>query len=103
MSVENLGDYIPDGTTEIISGGAKGIDTCAKEYCTKNNININEIIPEYERYGRGVPIVRNRKIIAEADFVLILWDGKSKGTKFVIDECEKQNKKHKVYILESEH
>ncbi len=102
LSVENLGDYLPDGTTEIISGGAKGIDTCAKEYCTKNNIKIKEFLPEYKQYGKGAPIVRNRKIIDEADFVLIFWDGKSKGTKFVINECEKKNKHHKVYFLKTE-
>lgn len=28
--VENLGDYLPKETTEIVSGGAKGVDTCAK-------------------------------------------------------------------------
>ncbi len=102
LSVENLNDYLPDGTTEIISGGAKGIDTCAKEYCTKNNIKITEFFPEYKLYGKGAPIVRNRKIIDEADFALIFWDGKSRGTKFVINECEKQKKQHKVSFLKTE-
>ena len=27
LTTDNLGEYIPEGTTEIISGGAKGIDT----------------------------------------------------------------------------
>ena len=29
LKVENLKDYLPKNTTEIVSGGAKGIDTCA--------------------------------------------------------------------------
>lgn len=99
LRVENLGDYLPEDTTEIISGGAKGIDTCAKEYCIKNNLKIKEFLPEYERYGKAAPIVRNKQIISEADYVIIFWDGISKGTKFVIDECENQNKKHKVYVI----
>lgn len=99
LSIENLGAYLPENTTEIISGGAKGIDTCAKEYSIKNDLNIKEILPEYERYGKAAPIVRNRQIIDEADYILIFWDGTSKGTKFMINECENQNKEHKVYII----
>ena len=29
--MNDLGKYLPEGTTEIVSGGARGIDTCAKE------------------------------------------------------------------------
>ena len=32
LTVENLKDYLPKETTEIVSGGAKGIDTGAKNY-----------------------------------------------------------------------
>ena len=32
LTVQNLGEYLPQGVTEIVSGGAKGIDTCAREY-----------------------------------------------------------------------
>ena len=31
LTVSNLGDYLPCDTTEIISGGAKGVDTCARD------------------------------------------------------------------------
>ena len=31
LTVENLGDYIPEEAVEIISGGAAGIDACARE------------------------------------------------------------------------
>ena len=29
LTVENLGDYLPEGTDEIVSGGARGIDALA--------------------------------------------------------------------------
>ena len=32
LTVKDLGQYLPEGTTEIVSGGAKGVDTCAREY-----------------------------------------------------------------------
>ena len=30
LVINDLGKYLPANVTEIVSGGAKGIDTCAK-------------------------------------------------------------------------
>ena len=56
LHIENLKDYLPDDTTEIVSGGAKGVDADAKEYATQNQIPITEFLPDYQRYGRGAPL-----------------------------------------------
>ena len=99
LTIPNLGDYLPQDTTEIISGGAKGVDTCAKEYAFSHDIKIREYLPEYEKYGRAAPLKRNITIIQNADLVLAFWDGKSKGTKFVIDSCEKLGAEVRVVEL----
>ena len=89
LEIQNLEDYLPPETTEIISGGAKGIDRCARIYALKHNIRLTEYLPEYNRYGRSAPLKRNLQIIQNADLVLAFWDGKSKGTAFVIQQCRK--------------
>ncbi len=99
LSVENIGELVPEETTEIISGGAKGIDTCAAIYAERQGIKFTEIKPDYSRYKKGAPIVRNREIVRLADCVVIIWDGKSRGTKCVIDECEKTGKEYKLYVI----
>ena len=99
LKVEDLGQYLPDGATEIVSGGAAGIDTCAREYAVANGIKITEFLPDYARYGRGAPIRRNLQIIDHADMVLEFWDGSSRGTKHVIDICRKKNKNLKIFIV----
>ncbi len=99
--VKNIENYIPKETSIIISGGAKGIDTCAREYAQKNNIEFLEILPEYSIYGKAAPIKRNNEIVEKSDFILAFWDGKSKGTKYVINLCKKQNKQIEVYIYDS--
>ena len=99
LTINNLGDYLPKDTTEIVSGGARGIDRCAREYAKSHNIKLTEFLPEYERYGRTAPLKRNLQIIRYADMVLAFWDGKSRGTKFVIENCKKRNKEVKVYTL----
>lgn len=98
LTVENLGQYLPEGTTEIVSGGAKGVDTCAREYALANGLKFTEFLPEYEKYGRGAPLKRNLQIIDYADEVLAFWDGQSKGTKFVIEHCKAQGKPVRVFL-----
>lgn len=99
MSVEHLEDYIPKDTTEIISGGAQGVDMSARDYAIQYGIKLTEYLPEYKKYGRSAPLKRNITIIENADFVLAFWDGASKGTKYVIDNCKKQNVPVKVILL----
>ena len=91
LEVPNLEKYLPKDVTEIISGGAKGVDTSAREYALANNIKLTEILPDYAKYKRGAPLKRNIQIIEAADVVFAFWDGKSHGTKFVIENCKKMN------------
>lgn len=97
----NLKDYIPKETTEIVSGGAKGVDTLAREYAMKHNLKITEFLPDYNSYGKSAPLKRNIQIINESDMIIAFWDKKSRGTKYVINNCEKLGKKCIVIIHEN--
>lgn len=101
LKVTNLGDYLPDGTDEIVSGGARGIDSCARAYAVANGLRLTEFLPDYDTYGRSAPIIRNITIIDYSDEVIAFWDGDSHGTKFVIDNCRKRNKKVTVVDLQA--
>ena len=69
---------------EIVSGGAKGVDSCAAAYARANGLTLTEFLPEYARFGRAAPIKRNYRIVDYADKVVVFWDGQSKGTLSVI-------------------
>ena len=99
LMVDNLGDYLPKETTEIVSGGARGIDACAREYAQRHGLKLTEYLPEYSKYGRGAPLKRNITIIENADIVLAFWDGTSRGTKYVIDNCRKRNIPVEIHLL----
>ncbi len=98
----DISKYIPEGVTSIISGGAGGIDSLAEKYARENNIEIEIIRPQYQRYGRCAPIIRNREIVDKADLVVAIWDGKSKGTKSVLSYADKAGKEVILYIAGSE-
>lgn len=100
LTVDDLGIYLPADTTEIISGGAKGIDTCARNYAISHNIKLTEFLPEFEKYGRVAPLKRNITIIQNADLVIALWNGTSLGTKFVIDKCGKMGVTIKTFVFD---
>lgn len=58
-------------------------------------------MPEYKRYGRGAPIVRNKMIVDYADRIIAFWNGRSKGTMSVISYANKVGKPCEVVIVGS--
>ncbi len=97
-----ISDYIKGliGLTglEIISGGAKGVDTWAVEWAKASNIP-TEVIKPINPANKFSYLLRNVEIITKADKIIAFWDGKSKGTKFVIDYARKRNKQIVVLRL----
>lgn len=95
----DISQYFPPYTTEIVSGGAKGIDSLAAAYADEHNIPLTVFLPEYKKYRYAAPLKRNLQIIDYADEIVAIWDGRSKGTKYVIDNCHKLGKPVTVYII----
>ena len=96
---EKLNVYLKDyQDIIIISGGALGVDTLAKEYAKENNYTLVEHLPDYKTYGKAAPHVRNDLILDAADMVIAFWDGQSKGTMSVIMKAKKK-KLHTITIL----
>ena len=100
LQVKDIQSYLPKDCSEIVSGGAKGVDACAAAYAREKGLKLTEFLPAYETYGRGAPIVRNKQIVDYADEVIAFWDGKSKGTRSVIDYCEKTKTPCKVIVCD---
>lgn len=88
----DLSIYVDEGVDLIISGGAKGIDTLAENYADKNGISKLILRPDYKHYGKAAPIIRNKLMVDISDALIVVWDGKSKGTKHTIDYAQKVNK-----------
>ena len=94
--INDLGKYLPEGTTELVSGGARGIDTCVRKYANEHGFKLTEFLPEDNLYGRAAPLKRNDTIIEYADTVLAFWDGESRGTAYVIRKCKETGKPCRV-------
>ena len=100
LVIKNIGDYMPEGVSEIVSGGARGIDSLAAEYAQEHGIKLTEFLPDYARYGRAAPIKRNELIAEYADGGIAFWDGRSRGTQSTINFFQKRRKPIKIIIIQ---
>ena len=89
---------IPKNCTEIVSGGADGIDTLAHRYAKEHGLLFKEFLPEYNRYGKPAAFIRNTEIVEYAHMVIAFWDGKSKGTADTIMKCYELNKPVEIFL-----
>jgi uncharacterized phage-like protein YoqJ len=95
----NLDEYIKEKPELVISGGAKGIDTIAWKWALENNIEIKVHRPNYNKDGKWAALKRNDIIIDESDKIIAFWNGKSTGTKYVIDRAKKLNKPLEIILI----
>ena len=86
--------------TEVVSGGAKGADLFGEYYAKIFDIPARKFLPNWDAYGKRAGILRNEQMGNYADALIALWDGKSRGTKHMIDYMGKLGKP--VSILFSE-
>ena len=76
----DFSNYVPKSAELIISGGASGIDSLAEAYADAHRISKLIVYPNYKRYAKGAPLKRNEIMVDNADAVLAIWDGVSRGT-----------------------
>ena len=87
----NIEEYVKNAD-EIVSGGACGVDSIAAAYAKEKGIRLTVFLPEYSKYGRAAPIVRNRQIVDYSDKIIAFWDGRSKGTEYTVKYAQRVNK-----------
>lgn len=89
----DLSAYIPKEVDTIISGGADGVDSLAEQYADTHRLSKYILRPRYDLYGRAAPIKRNEQMVDISDAVLVIWDGRSKGTQYTLKYAKKSNKR----------
>lgn len=76
---------------EVISGGAKGVDRIAEQWANENGIPVCVVKPNW-KLGRGAGLANNQTMADQADGLIAVYDGKSKGTKDMIDTMRRKGK-----------
>ena len=80
----------------IISGGASGADALGEKFAKKHKLQVERYPAEWDKYGKFAGPRRNAQMAKAADAVIVFWDGKSRGTKNMIECAKKENKPYKI-------
>ncbi len=109
--------------TEVVSGGARGVDTLAVDWAKKHNVKYTvkkadwnnlkapgaEVVidekdtspgPAFRYYNARAGLQRNEEMGKYADALVAIWDGKSTGTLHMINYMKKLGKKVFVFRVE---
>lgn len=79
----------------IISGTARGADRLGEQYAKISGYEVSRFPADWDGLGKRAGYVRNAEMakyaIADGNYGVLIafWDGKSKGTKHMIDLAEK--------------
>lgn len=70
---------------EIVSGTANGADKLGERYAKENNLPVALFPADWDKYGKKAGYLRNKQMAEYADALVCFWDGKSKGSKLMIE------------------
>ena len=78
--------------THVVSGGARGVDTLGEFWAEVKGYPVERFPADWEKHGRAAGPIRNEQMAEWADALIAVWDGKSSGTKHMIECMKKLNK-----------
>ena len=85
--------------TTVICGGAKGADELGRQWGKANNIPVEEFAASWSTYGRKAGFMRNLQMAENAEALVALWNGESKGTANMITVAKARKLKVFVYLV----
>ena len=85
--------------TEVISGGARGVDTLAITYAQQQNLPLTIMRANWDKFGKSAGFRRNAEMATVADALIALWDGQSKGTLHMINVAKERGLKVYTHFL----
>ena len=91
---------------EIISGGCSGADAMAEAYAKDYGITLKVFPADWNKYGKSAGPIRNEQMAkyattdSDSCMLIAFWDGKSRGTKNMIDTALKYKLDVHVFMWE---
>lgn len=77
----------------IVSSHASGADALGERYAQERGLQLETYPADWKAHGRAAGPIRNAQMATVADALIAFWDGKSRGTKNMIDTATKRGLK----------
>lgn len=84
--------------TEVVSGTAIGADRLGEQWARANNVPIKEMPADWIRHGNAAGPMRNRQMAEYADAAVVVWDGKSPGSRNMVENMIRRKKPYYVAL-----
>ena len=79
---------------ELVSGGARGVDSMAERIAKEFKIPIKVFPADWDTYGKAAGVIRNKQMaeyVGANGTLIAFWDGKSRGTGNMIETAGDYN------------
>lgn len=85
--------------TEVVSGHAQGVDLLGERWADEKGIPVIEMPADWKKWGKSAGPKRNRQMAGYADALILIWDGKSRGSRNMLDEAIKKKLPVEEHII----
>lgn len=79
--------------TEVVSGGAKGVDRHGELWAIGEYVPFKVFKADWKKHRKAAGPIRNEQMAEYADALIAVWDGQSPGTKHMIETARKRGLK----------
>ena len=79
-----------DSNIVVVSGTARGADRLGERYARERGYEIRRFPADWDNDGNAAGPIRNAKMADNADALIAFWDGKSRGTRNMIETAEEK-------------
>lgn len=87
------------GTTHVLHGAEGAGKQHAQAWALETSNPETGYTPDWKQHGKAAGPIRGKHLVADADNVVALWDGKSKGTANELKEARRQSKRVKLLLV----
>ena len=89
-------------TITVLSGHCHGADLLGEAYARERGFDLETYEAEWTRYGPAAGPKRNAAMAEKADALMCFWNGRSRGTRNMIEEAMRRGLKVRVCLYEEE-
>ncbi|MCC6629698.1 MAG: hypothetical protein IT340_20150 [Chloroflexi bacterium] len=84
----------PEGkiVDEVIVGEARGVATCAINWAVEHWCPWTLMPANWDAHGKRAGYLRNEQMAGDGDALVAVWDGRSRGTRHMIDAMRRRGK-----------
>lgn len=99
QDVANAIQECPWEITSVVCGMAQGADLLGKQWADANSLVVHKFPARWDLYGGLAGIIRNGEMARSAEALLLIWDGKSRGSKNMLNQAENMGLKIHVHYI----